>query len=59
MPGSSNDKSIYSSRFRKDRKFDTIPFRLNFVKDMIDGKNLDQMMIMKNISKTYIFNLLI
>ena len=43
MSNSSNNKSIYSSRFRKDRKFDTIPFRLNFVKDMIDGKNLDQM----------------
>jgi len=40
---SKKSKSIYSKSSQKDRKYDTIPFRLDFVKNMIEGKNLDKM----------------
>ena len=33
-------KSLHSIGSHKERKYDTIPFRLDFIKDLLDGKRL-------------------
>lgn len=36
-------KSLHSISSHKERKYDTIPFRLDFIKELLNGKKLDPM----------------
>jgi hypothetical protein len=41
-------KSLNSIGSHKERKYDTIPFRLDFIKDLLNGKNLESMIDVDN-----------
>lgn len=48
-------KSYNSIGSHKERKFDTIPFRLDFIKELLDGKELEPMIEMnKNETEYYV-----
>ncbi len=40
--------SLHSIGSHKERKYDTIPFRLDFIKDLLEGKKLDPMVDFDN-----------
>lgn len=40
--------SLHSIGSHKERKYDTIPFRLDFIKDLLDGKKLDPLVDFDN-----------
>ena len=49
----SNKKSSYSTGLQsisshKDRKYDTIPFRIDFIRELLEGKNLEPMINFNN-----------
>lgn len=45
---SMSNKSLQSIGSHKERKFDTIPFRLDFIKELLGGKKLEPMIEMEN-----------
>ena len=45
---STGNKSLHSIGSHKDRKYDTIPFRLEFIKELLEGKKLDPMIDFNN-----------
>src|SRR3972149_7985225 len=58
MDNNSKDskKSLSSIGSHKDRKFDTISFRLDFIRELLDGKELDPMIDIDKNDTEYFVN---
>jgi hypothetical protein len=52
-PGNKSYKTIGS---HKERKYDTIPFRFEFIKELLDGKELNQMVNFESTDTEYFVN---